>query len=173
GQSESLREFLRQVLRHLKQPKVLDADALNNLAALKGRGALLRGAVLTPHLLEMSRLCGRPVSEIQARPVESARRFARRHRCWLVLKGYRSVIAGPKGQVWINSSGGPNLATAGSGDVLTGTIAGLLAQGLKSEIAVPTAVFLHGRAGDLLAERQGDRGTLASEIARRLSEAVP
>ncbi|MCC6272156.1 MAG: NAD(P)H-hydrate dehydratase [Deltaproteobacteria bacterium] len=172
GQGEGLQGFLRELLSARRPPTVLDADALNNVAGSKGLAKRLRGAILTPHLLELSRLSGKSVASIRADPVGAARGFARRHRCWVVLKGYRSVIAGPTGRIWINSVGGPNLATAGSGDVLTGVIAGLLAQGFKPEVAVPCAVFLHGLAGDRLAERLGDRGTIASDIAKEIPKIV-
>ncbi|MCC7345710.1 MAG: NAD(P)H-hydrate dehydratase [Deltaproteobacteria bacterium] len=172
GQGEGPRRFLEDLLSARRPPTVLDADALNNLAGCWGLPARLRGAIVTPHPLEMSRLSGKSVASIRANPLAAARAFARRHRCWVVLKGYRSVIAGPAGKLWINSSGGPSLATAGSGDVLTGLIAGLLAQGFGPEAAVPCAVFLHGLAGDRLAERLGDRGTIASDIAKEIPKVV-
>ncbi len=168
GQGEGVRRFLEELLSGRRPPTVLDADALNNLAGGKGLARRLRGAIVTPHPLEMSRLSGKDVAAIRADPVAAARDFARRYQCWVVLKGYRSAIASPAGKIWINSSGGPNLATAGSGDVLTGVIAGLLAQGFKPASALPCAVFLHGLAGDRLAERLGDRGTIASDVAKEI-----
>lgn len=172
GQGEGVRRFLKELLSMRRPPTVLDADALNNLAGSKGFARRLRGAIVTPHLLEMSRLSGQIVDAIREDPVVAARNFARRYQCWVVLKGYRSTMASPAGAVWVNSSGGPNLATAGSGDVLTGVIAALLAQGLRPEAAVPCAVFLHGLAGDRLAERLGDRGTLASDIAKEIPKVI-
>lgn len=172
GQGEGPRRFLGELLAARRPPTVLDADALNNLAGSRGLAARLRGTIVTPHPLEMSRLSGKSVAAIRADPLAAAKGFARQYKCWVVLKGYRTAIASPAGRLWINSSGGPNLATAGSGDVLTGVIAGLLAQGFRPEAAVPCAVFLHGLAGDRLAERLGDRGTIASDIAKEIPKMV-
>jgi len=172
GKGPALLQFLRKILTSLRLPKVLDADALNLLSELEGKIPYFRGSVLTPHLLEMSRLSGASLAEIQKDPLGCARSFARRYRCWVLLKGYRSVVASPEGKLWINSTGGPNLATAGSGDVLTGVIAGLLAQGMDKETAVLAGAFLHGRAGDLLAKRQGDRGTVASDVAKAIPQVI-
>ncbi|MCE9625546.1 MAG: NAD(P)H-hydrate dehydratase [Deltaproteobacteria bacterium] len=172
GSGEGLRHFLEEVLRIARASLVLDADALNALAAGKIPKQGLRRAILTPHPLEMARLSGKSVEEILNRPMDSARHFARGHACWVLLKGYRTVIADPRGRVWINSTGGPNLATAGSGDVLTGIIAGLLAQGLSHEGAVLAGAYLHGLAGDRLAKRQGDRGTIATDLLKEIPFAV-
>lgn len=172
GRGDRVRTFLLSLLSKRRPPTVLDADALNLVSENPKLKRWLRGAVLTPHPLEMARLCGSDLGNIREKPMSVARGFAKRYGCWLVLKGYRSVIASPKGELWINSTGGPNLATAGSGDVLTGIIAGLLAQGMKINDAVPCAVFLHGWAGDRLAKKMGDRGTLASDIAKEIPKAM-
>src|SRR5262249_34713535 len=120
GRAEGVRDFLEAVLKQAHLPRICDADALNNLATSKR--ANWRGAILTPHVKEMSRLSGRPAKEILRDPIGAARAFAKRQSCWLVLKGYRTVVVDPQGRVWINSTGGPNLSTAGSGDVLTGIL---------------------------------------------------
>ncbi len=165
GRGEEAERFLQSWLPRRRPPTVFDADALNLLAENpKGLKSLRRSDVLTPHWKEMSRLARIPIEEIAKDPWRQARYFARRHGCILVLKGYRSLIAMPDGSLYVNSSGGPNLATGGSGDVLTGLIAGLIAQGLKPEAAAIAGVFIHGRAGDRLAEKKGDRGTLASDL---------
>ncbi|HCU24330.1 MAG TPA: hypothetical protein DF383_04860 [Deltaproteobacteria bacterium] len=171
GRSESVHEFLRAVLPRLRGPLVMDADALDPPA--QGEKILIpRGAILTPHLKEMARLIGMSVARILEKPFAVARSFARRHRVWLLLKGYRSILASPEGKLFVNSTGGPNLATAGSGDVLTGILVGLLAQGFSKKEAVLSAVFLHGLAGDRWARLHGDRGTIASDLVKILPELI-
>lgn len=172
GQSTGLLIFLEGILKGVRRPMVLDADALNLIAVHPRLKKLLKGKIMTPHPKEMSRLLGIPLEKVLADRIGLTRRFAERHGVHLVLKGYRSVVASPGGGVWINSTGGPNLAVAGSGDVLTGIIASLLAQGLPPRKALLAGIFLHGRAGDRLAERLGDRGTLSSEIASELPKAI-
>lgn len=172
GQGDGLADFLGGVLARIKKPRVIDADALNLLSRNPRLLKKTKGAVFTPHPKEMSRLLGRPIAEIEQDRIGTAKRFAKAFGVWLVLKGYRTVIAGPKGQVFLNSTGGPELATAGSGDVLTGILASLLAQGLSPERAVTSGVYLHGAAGDRIARRTGDRGALASEIAAAVPEIV-
>ncbi|HEX5033123.1 MAG TPA: NAD(P)H-hydrate dehydratase, partial [bacterium] len=165
GMGAAAADFLRSWLGRRRPPTVLDADALNLLAENHGAMKSLRPRdILTPHWKEMSRLAGIPLAEIAKDPWRRARDFARKRGCLLVLKGYRSLIATPEGRLYVNSSGGPNLATGGAGDVLTGLIAGLIAQGLKPSAAAVTGAFVHGRAGDHLAKIQGDRGTLASDL---------
>jgi NAD(P)H-hydrate epimerase len=172
GQSNSLVLFLESILKGIHCPMVLDADALNILAGHPRLMKFIRGKILTPHPKEMSRLSKKSLNEVLANRISVTRNFAKRHGAYVVMKSYRSVVATPKGEVWINSTGGPNLAVAGSGDVLTGVIAGLLAQGLQPEKALLAAVYLHGRAGDEIAKRLGDRGTLASEIATEVPRAI-
>lgn len=165
GRAPEIHAFLKIWLPGRRPPTVFDADALNLLAEDRGLlRSLRRSDVLTPHWKEMSRLSGKSIKEIEANPWKVACDFARRYRCILVLKGYRSLVATPEGKLYVNSSGGPNLATGGSGDVLAGLIAGLIAQGLKAERAAIAAVYIHGRAGDLLAQTKGDRGSLASDL---------
>jgi NAD(P)H-hydrate epimerase len=172
GTSSPLVLFLHSVLRGIHRPMVLDADALNLIASHPRLKKWIQGKILTPHPKEMARLARRSLKEILAQRIGVARHFAKRHRAYIVLKSYRSVVATPQGAVWINSTGGPNLAVAGSGDVLTGLIAGLLAQGLNREQALLAGVYLHGRAGDQIARRLGDRGTLASEIAAEVPKVL-
>lgn len=165
-------ELLSSLLALRGIPKVLDADALNILSESPALMKKIRGCLLTPHPKEMSRLVGLSVAEVLKRRVEIAKAFARKYGVYLILKSYRSVAANPKGEIWINSVGGPNLAVAGSGDVLTGILVGLLAQGLKPQAAMLTGLYLHGRAGDRLAGRLGDRGTLASEVAGEVPRVI-
>jgi ADP-dependent NAD(P)H-hydrate dehydratase / NAD(P)H-hydrate epimerase len=155
-------ELLRQVKN---KPLVIDADGLNLLAespeifsALKGR------AVLTPHPGEMSRLSGKSVKEIQNDRIQTARDFSRKFGVVLVLKGARTVIADPEGPVYINPLAHSVLATGGTGDVLTGLIAGFLSQGLPLIQAACLGVFLHGQAGLELVRKRGGQGILATEL---------
>ncbi|MBN2691292.1 MAG: NAD(P)H-hydrate dehydratase [Burkholderiaceae bacterium] len=148
-------------------PLVLDADALNLLAqdadlrtALRQRTTL---TVLTPHPLEAARLLGIPVEQVQADRLQAARDLARRHGAWVVLKGAGSVIASPQSALWINSTGNGLLATAGSGDVLAGTIAALLSATNRAQ-SLLAAVWLHGGAADRYAALRGDAGLSAAQL---------
>jgi NAD(P)H-hydrate epimerase len=157
---------------HATVPLVLDADALNGLAGGDfGSGAGAR--VLTPHPGEMGRLLGRTVYEVQADRTGTAREFAQKHGVWLVLKGDRSLIAAPDGRVFVNPTGSPAMATGGTGDVLTGLVAGMIAQtpdDLSS--AVLAAVWLHGRAGELAAAELGEKAVTATDLFTYLPEAM-
>jgi NAD(P)H-hydrate epimerase len=175
GQGAETASFAMGLLSGTKIPTVIDADGLNMLAA---RPALLaklakgRTLVLTPHPGEMARLAGSTVAEVQARRLETAREFARRMGVTLVLKGARTLIAHADGRVSVNTSGNPGMAKGGSGDVLTGLIAGLLAQYPDDAArAVEAAVYLHGLAADF-AVHEGDEHTLlASDCLAHLARA--
>lgn len=143
---------------------VVDADGLNALAQLPDWWNTDAKLVLTPHPGEMSRLTGLSIDEIQNDRLAIARRFARQWGEIVVLKGAGTVVASPDGEAVINPTGGPNLATGGTGDVLSGIIGGLLAQGCPTWEAAVAGVYLHGRAGDLLRAEYGDAGTLAGDI---------
>jgi len=162
--------LVAEVIRRTPVPLVIDADALNmlagNLEVLKAAGAPL---ILTPHPGEMARLTGRPVSEIQSHRLEIACNFAREYGVVLVLKGSHTLIATPDGEAYINCNGNPGMACGGSGDVLSGMIAGLVAQGLPVAAAAWTGVHMHGSAGDLSAQEYGERSMTALEII----EAIP
>jgi NAD(P)H-hydrate epimerase len=165
GQSPDTVRFTAGLLSATKIPAVIDADALNILAAkpvllteLARRGE--RTMVLTPHPGEMARLAGITVAEVQANRLEVARGFAQRMGVTLVLKGARTLIAHPDGRVAVNTTGNPAMAKGGSGDLLTGLVAGLLAQyPAETARAVEAAVYLHGLAADL-AVRDADQHTL-------------
>ena len=150
-------------------PWVIDADGLNNLALEIER---LRHAkvppVLTPHPGEMARLTGKENSAVNADRVGIARAFALEHRCHLVLKGVRTVIATAEGKVFINPTGNPGMASGGMGDVLAGILAALLGQGLPAENAMELGVYLHGFVGDQVAASRGEIGLIASDIIRGL-----
>ncbi len=175
GQGAETSKFVAGLLGATKMPAVIDADALNILAAkpaLLKRLAKGRFVVLTPHPGEMARLTGMTVAKIQANRLETARGYAQRMGLTLVLKGARTIIAHPDGRVAINTSGNPAMAKGGSGDLLTGMIAGLLAQYPGSAAqAVEAAVYLHGLAADL-AVHQGDEHTLlATDSLAQLARA--
>lgn len=144
---------------------VVDADALNCLAKVSGWSALLnQGAILTPHPGEFARLCRLTISEVQADRLALARSRAQEWRQTVVLKGAHTVIAEPEGQALVSSSANAGLATAGTGDVLAGTIAGLAAQGVKPFGAAALGAFLHSSAADLYQNEYGASGLLASEL---------
>ena len=153
------------LLRNLDRPWVIDADGLNNVALNIER---LRRAkvppVLTPHPGEMARLLGKTTAAVNVDRVAIARAFAVEHRCHLVLKGARTVIATAAGKVFINPTGNPGMASGGMGDVLAGILAALLGQGLAPEDAMQLGVYLHGFVGDTVAEANGEIGLIASDL---------
>jgi ADP-dependent NAD(P)H-hydrate dehydratase / NAD(P)H-hydrate epimerase len=153
-------------------PMVIDADALNILAShLEILDGLRAPAVLTPHPGEMARLMGVTPADVQADRIGMARRLSRERNVVVVLKGAWTVVAEPSGSILLNSTGNAGLATAGTGDVLTGTIAGLLAQGLAPFEAAGCGVYLHGLAGDQVAALKGDAGLMASDLLDELPRA--
>ncbi len=164
--------FVRRLVRSSAVPLVLDADAINAFAGRAGDLSHREApAVLTPHTAEFARLFGMPVDEVLEDRVGLARKAAAETGCVVLLKGSRSVIASPEGVARINPTGGPVLATGGTGDVLTGAIATLLARGLSPLDAASAAAFVHGLAGRLAGERTGE-GTVAGDVARALPEGV-
>jgi len=169
GRHRETAELVRRLLTDIRVPLVLDADGLN---ALQGQAERIKdvGAdvVLTPHPGEFSRLTGLPLSEVKANPIDSALKLASDTGAWVVLKGAPAVIASPNGEAYVNPSGNAGMATGGMGDVLTGLIASLLAQGLPAGQATCLGVYWHGLAGDLGAESQGQAGLLAHDLAEAL-----
>ena len=151
---------------------IIDADALNALAGFEWEaGDAPR--ILTPHPGEMSRLAGVSTRDVQASRIEIAGSTQTTHNCILVLKGYRTVIAFPDGRVWVNPTGTPALAKGGSGDVLAGMMAGLLAQYPSSHhIAVVAGVYLHGLAAQKGESLWGERCMLATDLLEFLPEAL-
>ena len=165
GTHPSTIRFIHKMVEHYPGPMVVDADALNALAKdlkclLKAKG--LR--VLTPHVGEMARLTGETVKYIEKNRKEVALNFAHQHDCVLVLKSCRSVIASAQGKLITNTTGNVGMATAGSGDVLTGMIAAFLGQGIEPFEAVRFGAHTHGRAGDLAAKQKGKVSMIASDI---------
>ncbi len=163
--------FIRRAVAELAIPMVVDADALNALAGEAIPAPAMR--ILTPHPGEMSRLSKRSIAEIQSARVECARSFAQEHGVCVILKGHRTVIAFADGRAVINPTTSPALATGGTGDVLTGLIAGLAAQFPDEiEAAVLAAVYLHGRAGELGALAIGEKPFIATDVLTYLPEAM-
>jgi NAD(P)H-hydrate epimerase len=164
--------LVRRTFRDCKVPLVVDADALNALAGSDWRGhEAFR--VLTPHPGEMARLTGKSIPEIQSDRLGCARALAKERNVVVVLKGDRTLIAMPDGRVWVNPTGSPAMATGGSGDVLTGMIAGMLAQfPQEPELAVAAAVYLHGRAGELGAAALTEQAFVAGDLLRFLPDAI-
>ncbi len=172
GRVDETSELVRQVVNRYDLPMILDADALNAFAGrMNEMVTQARVRILTPHPGEMARLEGLKTAEVQQQRIQVARKFAIRYEVHLVLKGARTLVASPDGDVAVNPTGNPGMATGGTGDCLTGMIAGLLAQHLNRSTSdvVSAAVYLHGLAGDFAARRMGE----ASMIAGDLLEAVP
>ena len=166
-------EFVRAVVSKSQTPIVLDADGLNafegNVAQLNGRNRTL---VLTPHPGEMSRLTGLSIAAIQRDRINVARTFAKEHQLILVLKGDRTIVANPDGEAWVNTTGNPGMSTGGTGDILTGIVAGMLAQNPQREfLAVLAAVYLHGLAGDVARESVGEHSMVATDLIQSLPNA--
>ena len=169
--------LIHRLANKLSHPMTIDADGLN---AFSEEPALLlrlsqqndRQMVITPHLGEMSRLAGRSIEEVADDPIGTATDFAYRYQITVALKSVPVTVASPQGQIWLNSTGNAGMATAGSGDVLTGVIAGLMAQGLPATDAAVTGVYLHGLAGDLAAEILGQHSLMATDILNYLPQAI-
>jgi NAD(P)H-hydrate epimerase len=165
GTDSSTKKLIHEVLYGSALPVVIDADGLNLLV---GETSMLKKikapVILTPHPGEMSRLTGKNVELIQKDRISCARSFAMEFKVNLVLKGAGTVVAHPDGNVFINPSGNPGMASGGMGDILTGIIAGFVAQGYPADEAARIGVYLHGKAGDRLAESMGPFGFIASDI---------
>jgi ADP-dependent NAD(P)H-hydrate dehydratase / NAD(P)H-hydrate epimerase len=172
---ESTRRFVREFVERRTAPIVIDADGLNALAPWPEelRGSDRLPIIITPHPGEMARLTGKTNSEVVADRAGSAREFAMNNRVITVIKGSRTIVAAPDGAIYINPTGNAGMATAGSGDVLTGLAAGLLAQRPDEPLqAAIAAVYLHGLSGDIAASKLGQRALIASDITENLSEAI-
>jgi NAD(P)H-hydrate epimerase len=167
GQSAATADLLRTLMEATDNPLVIDADALNLMAANPTLLEFLPpGAILTPHIKELTRLAGTAANG-QNRYYQ-VRDFARQHQCIVVLKDAHTCIATPSGERYFNTSGNPGMATGGMGDVLTGVITGLLAQGYEPLDAALLGVYFHGLAGDVVAEQRGQAALLASDVVEAL-----
>ncbi len=172
GLSEQTRALTLELFKRLEKPLILDADALNCIAGQDWHGGT-HPRILTPHPGEMSRLTGLPIPEIQADRLEAARALATSRNATVVLKGERTVTAGPDGQVWINPTGCPAMATGGTGDILTGMISGLLAQfPHQPDLAVTAAVYLHGLCGELASDEFSEQSVVATDLLHAIHKGI-
>src|SRR5579862_6540064 len=167
--------LVRSLVAHEKVPMVVDADGLN---AFEGRTGELNGngrtLVITPHPGEMARLAGISIADVQKNRLGVARKFAREHESIVVLKGNRTLVVQPDAEAWVNTTGNPGMSTGGTGDILTGMVAAMLAQEKRAQnpqtalLAVCGAVYLHGLAGDVMRDRVGEHSLVATDLLRGL-----
>ncbi|HYM78704.1 MAG TPA: NAD(P)H-hydrate dehydratase [Candidatus Dormibacteraeota bacterium] len=165
--------LVRSLVAHHQIPMVVDADGLN---AFDGHAKELNGSgrtlVITPHPGEMARLAGCSTAEVQKNRLGVAREFAREHELIVVLKGHQTLVVQPDGEAWVNNSGNPGMATGGTGDILTGMVAAMIAQNPSNTMmAVCAAVQLHGLAGDVISETDGEHSLVATDLLRGLPDA--
>ncbi len=183
GQNKITQVLVRKVIKDINKPMVIDADGLNALAghldllrnqetACLPAGRETRNLILTPHPKEMSRLLGITVNKVQSNRESVALDFAKKYKVTLVLKGYNTVVADYKNNLYINKTGNPGMSTAGSGDILTGMIAALLGQSLTAFESAKYGVYLHGLAGDLAAKEKTQICLIASDIIGKIPNAV-
>ena len=184
SRNEETAEVVRKIVTDSEIPIVLDADGLNafkgkakdfNRRGRRGSAEVAekgRTLVLTPHPGEMARLTGLSTPAIQRNRINVARSFVQEHGVILVLKGDRTIVAAPDGEAWVNPTGNPGMATGGTGDILTGIVAGMIAQNPQRAFeAVLAAVYLHGRAGDIARDHVGEHSLVATDLVRTLPEA--
>lgn len=173
GNSKSTYALIRKVINKCDHPMVIDADALNalskNLKVLRNHKSEI---VLTPHEKEFSRLFGLNISKVRKNRKLIAQNYAKYYNTVIILKGHNSVVAGGRGKLYINKTGNPGMATAGSGDVLSGIVGAFLAQGLDAFSAAKYAAYIHGLAGDIAAKDKTQMGLIASDIINRIPDAL-
>ena len=174
GRDPSTAAFVQAIVERSGVPLVLDADGLNAFAGdperLVGRDGV--DVIITPHPGEMARLLNVSIEQVQSDRIAHAREYAASHRVHVVLKGHRTIVAGPEGRAFVNLPGNAGMATGGTGDLLTGMTAAWFAQLLDAEAACKLAVYLHGSAGDLAEADEGDLAVLPTDIAAHLGDAV-
>ncbi len=171
GNTTDTQTIVREMLLRSDKPIVLDADGINAISDnINILNAVSVPVILTPHPGEMSRLCKISINEIQQNRVEVAMNFAKQTKTTVVLKGAGTIIATPDGKCYINKTGNSGMAKGGSGDVLAGMVASLLAQGASPENAAICAVYLHGAAGDLAADKTSERGMTPSDMVSILPQ---
>ncbi|MFA5060278.1 MAG: NAD(P)H-hydrate dehydratase [Candidatus Omnitrophota bacterium] len=166
-------KLIRKIITTADKPLVIDADALNALA--KDLKVLLKNPsekVLTPHPGEMARLTGLSKKMIENSGLKIAQQFSAQYHCILLLKGSRTIVAAPNGKTYINKTGNPGMATAGSGDVLTGMIAAFLAQGIPAFDAAKLGAYLHGKAGDIAARKKTRLALIATDIIDEIPKVI-
>ena len=174
GQDPSTAAFVQSLVERAGVPLILDADALNAFAEeperLAGRDGV--DVIITPHPGEMARLLGTTVEAVQKDRLNAAREFASGHKLHVILKGHRTVIAGPENRAFLNLTGNPGMATGGTGDVLAGMVGAWFAQLLDAEAACKIAVYLHGAAGDLAEADEGEVSLVAGDLVGRIGDAI-
>jgi NAD(P)H-hydrate epimerase len=166
-------QAVRNLIQRLAVPAVIDADGLNALAGFTDILKKVKTSlILTPHPGEMGRLLGISADEVQKDRIAIASAFAMKYKVTLVLKGAGTVVATPRGWVWINSTGNPGMASGGTGDALAGMIGGLLAQGYDASQAACLGVYVHGLAGDLASKEKGETGMIAGDLVEKIPDAI-
>ena len=166
-------KLMKDIILSVEGPMVLDADGINCISEnlnilLEKKGKI----VLTPHLGELSRLLGVDIKDIREDRFYYGKYLSKKYDVTLIMKGEKTLVFSPDREVYINKSGNPGMATAGSGDVLSGVIASLIGQGLEVEVASELGVYLHGLAGDLAAKDKGEYGLIAGDIVEYLPRAI-
>ena len=173
GLAEDSQKLVHRIIPECRVPVVIDADGLNSLV---GKTKLLKKSkcplVLTPHPGEMARLMDTTVSQVQKDRIKCSREFARTYNVHIILKGARTVIAHPDGKVFVNPTGNPGMASGGMGDVLTGIVAGLIAQGYSPRTSTHVATYLHGAAADAQVNARGPIGYIASDVMNDLPRQI-
>ncbi len=172
GKSNDLTKMMRWLIETAEQPTVVDADGLNNLVGHTDafRDRRCREMIITPHPGEFARLSNTAIPAIHADREAHAAEFARTHNLVVVLKGHQTVVTDGK-RVYVNSTGNPGMATGGSGDCLTGVIAAMIGQGLPAFEAAQLGVYVHGLAGDIARDQNGEVGMIAGDIVDALPDA--
>jgi NAD(P)H-hydrate epimerase len=169
GQSTKSATALKLLIQNTRGPIIFDADAINLLAENKTwLGFIPKGSIFTPHLKEFERLAGKSSNDFDRNQLQ--RDFSIRHQCYVILKGAHSAITGPDGCCYFNTTGNPGMATGGAGDVLTGIIAGLMAQGYSSMESCQLGVYLHGLSGDIALATTGCEALIATDIINNLGK---
>lgn len=173
GQDREVKKLIGELVSWDINKMVIDADGLNNLTKIPTWEKLLEGdAIFTPHPGEMARLTGLEIGKIQVKREEITLRFAKEWNKIVILKGAQTIIATPKGEIFKSPFSNPLLATAGTGDVLSGIITGFLAQGLSLKDASIVGVYIHGMAGEKLKEKFGDSGVVATDLIETVPEVM-
>jgi NAD(P)H-hydrate epimerase len=169
GTTKETQSLILKLIKTLNLPIVLDADGLTALATQpKILPAMNRSLILTPHPGEMAKLIGSTPREVQEDRIGISRNFSQSRHVHLVLKGHRTLIATPKGEIFINPSGNPGMASGGTGDVLTGMIGGLICQGFDILPSLQMSVYLHGLAGDEIALEKGEKSLIATDLIQKI-----
>jgi NAD(P)H-hydrate epimerase len=170
GTYKETQSLVHKIVKNLSLPMVLDADGLTALSSqLKILPSKKSPVILTPYPGEMARLTHLTLRQVLEDRISISRQFAEQYQVYLVLKGYRTLIVTPQGEITINPTGNPGMASGGTGDVLTGMIGGLISQGMGILPSLQIAVYLHGLAGDRIAAVRGERSLLATDLIGALS----